>query len=152
MIPFVLHVGASTGMHPDTDPQATYFRSSLFEYTTGFRPVIYLRPTTIRTGTVSNSPNSFFLLFSLTPKKTRHQPGTAKRGSRRARKVDRRLGSGCVGSAVVGSEFWLVKVPDGTVAARISLQRGRGVKARAGAGCAGLLLLGPPRRNLQRNN
>ena len=36
--------------------------------------------------------------------------GETRRGSRRARKVDRRLGSGCVGSAAVGSEFWLVKV------------------------------------------
>ena len=47
--------------------------------------------------------------------------------------MDRRLGSGCVGSAAVGSEFWLVKVPGGTVVARVSLQRGRGVRARAEA-------------------
>ena len=40
--------------------------------------------------------------------KTRHQPGPARRGARRARKVDRRLGSGCVGSAAVGPEFWLL--------------------------------------------
>ena len=31
--------------------------------------------------------------------------GETRRGSRRARKVDRRLGSACVGSAAVGSEF-----------------------------------------------
>ena len=39
--------------------------------------------------------------------------GETRRGSRRARKVDRRLGSACVGSAAVGSEPWLVKVSGG---------------------------------------
>ena len=34
--------------------------------------------------------------------------GETRRGSRRAKKVDRRLGSACVGSAAVGYEFWLV--------------------------------------------
>ena len=48
------------------------------------------------------------------------------------------MGSGCVGSAAVCSELWLLKVPGGTVAARVSFQRERGVKARAGTGCAGL--------------
>ena len=32
--------------------------------------------------------------------------GAGLEGARRARKVDRRLGSGCVGSAAVGSELW----------------------------------------------
>ena len=58
--------------------------------------------------------------------------GETRRGSRRARKVDRRLGSACVGSAAAGSKLWLVMVSGGTATAESvfdvseGLERGRG--------------------------
>ena len=63
-------------------------------------------------GPPDSERGSVWISLSLTQKNA-ILTGAYKEGARRARKADRRLRSGCVGPAAVGSESWLLREVSG---------------------------------------